>query len=283
MADDPRGGTGILYFDSLVHVTSDGKWFETAHDASVERLLRNLEEAAPARACVVGIAGFNMADDFVMSVCRKHSELLVPVAGVEPGAFASSREARAHLTGLSKAGFRAVKVHPAFSGIDLSDARVHALMDAAAETGMPVFLCTYLRSSRYRPSAPPLDLVHDLVRRHPETWMLLLHGGTTEVLAFSDLVRGADRLLLDLSFTLLRYRNSSLDPDLRYVLETLDRKCTVGSDFPEYRPSDARSRVLELMEGLPPHKIRNVLHDNLAVFLGARPPGGPSPILGAAA
>jgi predicted TIM-barrel fold metal-dependent hydrolase len=278
MAGDQRGTTEISFFDSLAHVTSDGKWFHTSHDASLERLLRNLEAAAPARACVVGIAGFNMADDFVLSVCRKHSDRLVPVAGMDPGAFSSSREARTHMTGLSKAGFRAVKVHPVLSGIDLSDSRVDHIMEAAAETAMPVFLCTWLRSGAYRPSARPLVLVHGLAHRHPETWTLLLHGGTTDLLEFSDLVRTSDRLLLDLSFTLLRYRGSSLDMDLRYVLEVLDRKVTVGSDFPEYRPADARARVLELMEDLPPQKIRNVLHDNLAVFLEARPPGRPSAI-----
>ena len=268
MAGDQRGTTEILYFDSLVHVTSDGKWFDTNHDASPERLMRNLDAAGPARACVVGIAGFNMEDDFVLSVCRKHSDQLVPVAGVDPGAFASSREARSHLTGLSKAGFRAIKVHPALSGIDLADPRVDHVMEAAAETAMPVFLCTWLRSVSYRPSSSPIDLVHGLARRHPETWTLLLHGGATDLLEFADLVRGSDRLVLDLSFTLLRYRNSSIDMDLRHVLETLDQKTTVGSDFPEYRPADARRRVLELMEDLPAPKVRNVLHDVLAVFLG---------------
>ena len=258
----------MLYFDSLVHVTTDGTWFHTRYDASLEHLLTSLQESAPARACVVGIDGYNMPHDFILEVCQRHPDLLIPVAGLNPHTLKTSRDAHKRVSELSGLGFRAVKLHPRLSSFDLNAPQVDWLMEALSKAGLPVFLCTILRGMLRVPSAPPVDLVYNLLNRHPETPTVLLHGGLTDLLAFSDMIRAFPNALLDLSFTLLRYCHSSIDLDLQYVLRRLDQKCTVGSDFPEYLPVEARQRVLELMEGLPLNKVENVLHANLSAILG---------------
>jgi len=106
--------------------------------------------------------------------------------------------------------------------------------------------------------APPVDLIYRLLVRHPNTKCLLIHGGTTDLLALSDIVRSLPNVLLDLSMTLLRYRGSSIDLDLHYVLSRLDQKCVVGSDFPEHLPDEAKRRVLELMNGCPSEKLASI-------------------------
>ncbi len=96
-----------------------------------------------------------------------------------------------------------------------------------------------------------------------ETRIVLLHGGGAHLLGMFEMVRMHAHLLLDLSFTLLRYAGSSLDVDMRFLCNTLDQRLTVGSDFPEYTPSAALERIVELSNGLPLAKCENVLFRNL--------------------
>ena len=70
-------------------------------------------------------------------------------------------------------------------------------------------------------------------------------------------------LILDVSFTLMRYAGSSIDLDIRFLCETLDQRVTVGSDFPEYVPADARARIAALADGVASDKLQNILFRNL--------------------
>jgi predicted TIM-barrel fold metal-dependent hydrolase len=113
-----------------------------------------------------------------------------------------------------------------------------------------------------------VDLVYQTFVRHAGVKVLFLHSGLAELLTYADLVRALPNTMMDLSCTLMKYRGSSLDIDFRYLFSNLDRRCTLGSDFPESTPSDVRSRVIELGYDLPQVKLENVCWKNLARFLG---------------
>ena len=70
--------------------------------------------------------------------------------------------------------------------------------------------------------------------------------------------------LLNLSFTIMRYRGSSrLDDDMHFLFKTTDQLVTVGSDFPEYSPADALARLATLTQGIDEHRIENICWRNL--------------------
>lgn len=255
------------FFDSLSHVTTDGAWFHTNHDASIGRLLASLDAAYPARACVVAIPGFNMPNSYILDVCRQNPDRLYPIAGCNPRDFSSETEAQQRLKQWAEEGFRGVKIHPRFSRVPLDEPCVDWLMSGATEAGLPVFLCTILNGLPRAVPARPVDLIDQLLIRHPDCSTILLHGATTDVLACSDLVRLHKNTLLDLSLTIMRYENSSLDQDFRFVLERLDQRCIVGSDFPEFTPDAVKERVLSLMAGLSREKVENVMFRNLAKLI----------------
>jgi hypothetical protein len=99
---------------------------------------------------------------------------------------------------------------------------------------------------------------------------VLAHGGVTELLKYADLVRFAPQLLLDLSFTIMKYAGSSLDLDLAYVIKNLDQRVCVGTDFPEFDHAALRKRFEALTRGLPAAKIRNAASENIRSFLGIK-------------
>ena len=84
---------------------------------------------------------------------------------------------------------------------------------------------------------------------------------------YAELARANSNVLLDLSYTIMRYRNTSLEPDFRHLFQTLDQRICVGTDFPEFGPQDVRNRIQELSDDLPHDKLENICYRNIMSFL----------------
>ena len=151
------------------------------------------------------------------------------------------------------------------------DARVLDLLTACGSIGIPVLFCSHLHG--LDPVAPGIT---EVVERYavvaPGTTLLIMHGGMSRLLDLFELARQFDNVHLDLSFTMNRYAGSSVDSDLRFVLENLDRKVTLGSDFPEYDHMATRTRFDALSEGIAAEKIENVLWNTARRIFGVESP-----------
>jgi predicted TIM-barrel fold metal-dependent hydrolase len=262
----PAPAGAVSFFDSLTHVTADGTWLgSTRHDARCERLLAELERCDSARACLVAIAGV-IDNETVLDTARRHPECFVPIGSLNPATFDSEHEIVDAVAQLATGGFAGLKLHPRLNGYDPLHMKVIRALRAAGDAGLIVFLDTLFRQpGRATRNAP--DLVDALAVAAPQTPMILLHGGGSQILAVSEVVAVHANLMLDLSFTIHRFAGSSVDDDLRFLMRTFDRRMVVGSDFPEYEPLATRDRVLNLSEGLDPLKSANVLTANLQRLL----------------
>ena len=248
-------------FDSLVHATRDGRWASGRHDASYARLVAELDRASVDRACLVGLPGV-VDDEYVLECAARSGGRLVPVAGVNPIEFSRTDTAAAGIRACARAGFSGIKLHPRLNGYDPLDERALAAIRAAGSERMIVLLDTLFRN-RSLPTRPAADTIDAVAHACPSTSIVLLHGGGPALLEIVDVVRAYPALVLDLSFTLLHYRGSSLDLDLRWTLEHFDRRIVIGSDMPEFTPADAFDRAAQLAEGLPAEKWANIAHANL--------------------
>lgn len=263
------------FFDSLTHITGDGSWLGERHfDASLPRLLSEMDAADCARACLVGIADFVDNAD-VIAAARLHPQRFVPIAGFNPRPLPTARRVEATVRALAQQGFAGIKLHPRLNGYDPLDDKCIAAIDAAGEHGMVVLLDTLFRRKGLATANAP-DVIDHLAAACPDTRMLLLHGAGPQMMELYEIVRCNDHLLLDLSFTLMRYRGSRrLDEDMRFLFSTCDQLVTIGSDFPEYAPRAILQRFGELSQGLEPHRLANILHGNLErLFAGYRVPIG---------
>jgi len=258
-----------MVFDSLTHITPDGRWFDTTLDASEKELLRQLDAAEVQRAVVVALAGY-IDNRFVLKVCHRHPGRLAPCASFNPAAFGGEKEARAELRReLNGAGYTALKLHPRLNRYDPLDPRCLAILEETAswEHPLPVWLDTlfYYRGGVLR--KPPVDTIHELVGRFPSLSFVLLHGGGSWVLQVAEAIRDCPNAFLDISFTLQRYRSSSIAADLRHLVSTFDRRVVFGSDFPEVSIGGALESFSEIASGIAPEKCANVLGANLSRIL----------------
>lgn len=113
---------------------------------------------------------------------------------------------------------------------------------------------------------PVYDVLYEICLNNLQSKIILLHGGYCELLETSEMIRPLGNVILDLSYTLLRFRETHLVDDIKFLFQTFDRRICIGSDFPENTISDVIKVIEEkkLAEGLNETSIGNILHDNLA-------------------
>jgi predicted TIM-barrel fold metal-dependent hydrolase len=252
----------VTRFDSLVHVTRTGRWLDDRHDASYARLMLELDRAAVAKACLVGLP--DVADNqYVLECANRSNGRLVPIAGIDPSRCAHDHAVRAEVAAVADAGFAGIKLHPRLNGYDPVGAACLASIRAASEHRLIVFLDTLFRQ-RPHTVDHAADIADRIAHECAGAKIVLLHGGGAALLELAEVVRLHPALVLDLSFTLLHYAGSSLDADIRWVMRRLDERIVIGSDMPEFTPTDAFARAEQLAEGLPAGKWANIACGNLA-------------------
>lgn len=249
--------------DSLTHVTPDGRWFGTRHDASFDRLRRELDASGTERAVVVALAGA-IENSFVSEVCARDSRL---VAGCSFDPTAHDDPAAAFRAELHDSGFRVLKLHPRLNRYDPLEPRCMAVLDelAAWERPMVVWIDTLFDVSRMARGS--VESAATLVARFPTLTFVLLHAAGPDALSLCEAVRPYGNANVDLSFTMHRWAGSSLDLDLAYLMRTFDRRLLFGSDFPEYGIAESIARLHDLGSDVANDKLTNILGGNLLRIL----------------
>lgn len=251
------------YFDSLTHITGDGSWLGDATcDASTTALLRAMDDGHVTRACLVGIADYVDNKD-VIAAARAHRDRLVPIAGLNPRVLPTVRRVEAAVAQIAAEGFAGIKLHPRLNGFDPLDAKSIAVFDAAAQHGLVVFLDTLFRQRGLVTRNAP-DVIDFIANACPDTRIVLLHATGPSMLESWEIVRMHSKLMIDFSFTIMRYAGSRIDDDIRFYMSNSDQLVCVGSDFPEYSPRAAFARFEGLAADIDRSRWENMVYNNLA-------------------
>ena len=254
----------IPIFDSLTHPTLSGNWFKIRNKSSFEFLKNEILQQKFIGACAVGISGLEKYNHKLFIEKCKTIPKIYPVAGFNPNTIDISKELRE----IKKLGYKGIKIHPRFNKIKLNGSNILETFKIAEKENLIVFLCTFFSTNIIEmPISDPFwDLVK-LIKEAPELKIILLHGGVQELMKYAELVRFNDNLLLDISYTMIRYKNSSLRYDIDYLFKHLDQKICIGSDFPEYSLSDLRKTFNYYSDKISRKKSENIAYKNIIAFL----------------
>jgi predicted TIM-barrel fold metal-dependent hydrolase len=252
----------IALFDSLVHPVGEE---QKELQVSFLKIKREMKAAGFTQACAVRMnANRNPTQEKVFVDLSRQLKVFSPIALIDPHANVTpAREIKR----LKDLGFVGVKFHPRTTKHNWSHPALPEYLMEAGRQELVVMLCTYSHFAlcELDPS-DHLNSLKTLLKTAVETRIMLMHGGDIRLLEYSELVRANPNLLLDLSFTVLKYAGSSLDMDLRFLFSQFDRRICIGTDYPEFSHNATRCRFEIFARGLAADKKKNIGHNNLKSF-----------------
>lgn len=225
--------------------------------------------ALAAEAADAGLAGavvlpLDLDPLAVLAGARTHPELVV-FACVNP----SEPDCHERLAEQAAAGCRGLKLHPRVQRFTLADPGLPDLIRHAGRLGLPVLIDCFpwgVLDERLMPLA-----FDPLAKAAPEATIIMAHAGGIRLYDAMMVAKSNRNVLLDLSFSLLYFRGSSLHSDLAYVIPSVGAgRFLYGSDHPDRPLAAALADSLDALERLrlPDGDIERILHRNAAELLG---------------
>lgn len=254
-----------MIVDAHVHITPDGKWFNTDYNASLVSLVSELEMASIDKAVLLPIEGF-ISNDFIVESCRKYPDRLIGFASVNPLQCQKAiRELECYVT---QFGLRGLKLHPRLQGFHPLSKGVISLLSKAVELGIPIIFDTFPRGG-YLPIKDTLPLVYDeLSRIVPEAKIILAHSGGHRVLDAMAVAKSNPNVYLGISFCISYYWNSSVIKDLLFAIRKVGaHRVIYGSDYPEMRIASYYVKATELLASLSKEEKDLIFGDNISSLL----------------
>lgn len=219
-----------MIIDAHIHLTPDGRWFNTNYDASAETALRQMDRAGIDMAAVIPMPGPEQRE-FVKLVVEKYSGRFVTGFTINS---LSDKEHDELENWLREKTARFVKVHPRLTGLPPLDPGLDRFFASAEEAGVPVVFDTYIRGLEV-PLAGLTPFAYDrLARRRPDLKIVLAHAGAHRVMDALAVAQTHANVYLEMSHVLAYFKDTSLEKDFAFAMNRMDRKLIHGSDFPEY-------------------------------------------------
>jgi len=239
--------------DAHLHVSEDGRWFDTKYNATLSALTEQMDMGGIAKGVILGLAQLEQ-NDYLRKICGESKGRLFALASFDP-----TKQAVDGLTPYLDSGlFKGVKLHPRRENYSPMDERVFPLYETASKNGWAINFDAFAHSTRL-----PMDELRPAVfdriaKKFPELKMVLSHCAAPWVMEAFFAAKSNPNLYLDCSFIIERFRNSSVLMDLLYTARHLDAKLIYGSDFPEEQAHRYLSLARVEFNELPEEKKRNI-------------------------
>lgn len=156
-----------------------------------------------------------------------------------------------------------MKIHPRqLHGIPAQDS-LRTIFQFVNERDFLLSFCTYpLIQSSGIFSLRPHESLYPLMQEFPDTKIVFVHGGMQDLLGLSEVVRRFSNAYIDTSLLIPRMSKTSLNFDLRWLFQTLDRKILFGTDYPDQNIESTLTEVSDMLSSLSIAKQNNILREN---------------------
>jgi predicted TIM-barrel fold metal-dependent hydrolase len=223
-----------MIIDAHVHLVEPGspaaQLFRTP--ARPEDLLAQMDQGGIDAAIVLGLPGYQIPEE-VLKLCGAAPKRFFPLLGVNP-LNSSDRE---RISRARADGFYGIKLHPRLSQVPVTPEIFGPVMERAAAANLPVLFDAVPQSPHVPLSQLEYQAFDILARRFRQVKIVLAHACAPHVLGAYTVAKANPNVYLDVSFSLAYYAGSSVEMDIGFISDNLDRFVLYGSDFPQY-PAD---------------------------------------------
>jgi len=255
-------------FDANCHPTLNGDWTDGRSGMTFKEMKEYLKSLKFTGACAVGISGVgNYSHKEFFNESIKHNGFYNPVASIISRNYQELENEFNEIVGI---GYKTIKIHFRDSHIEHMERYFQEILRLANLKSINLYVCTYTASDiSENDIVTSMDLLKTVLRasqREPNVKIVLAHAGVTSLMEYSLWVRHNKNILLDLSFTLQKYNNSSLALDLNYLAENMDERICFGSDLPDIKINDFEES-LGFFSKVDKSKQENIYSENIKRFL----------------
>ena len=251
-----------MLIDAHVHVSENGKWFETSHDASIGRLLREMDAAKVDRAVLLPLVGV-LSNKGAAKFCRRYPDRLLGFGTVD--LYDKERTLLQQVDEIRELGLRGIKLHPRFQEFSPNSETLFPLYDAASTAGLPIVFCGWPQCRSRRVTLQSIaPYVYDrLAKQFPELKIVIAHMGGHRVLDAYFVARSNSNVYLDASYAFWALKDTSAYQDLVFTLRNLTEKVIFGSDFPEMNLVHYTRQIMAEVDNLRNDRRGAILAGNL--------------------
>jgi predicted TIM-barrel fold metal-dependent hydrolase len=219
-----------MIVDGHTHLFESGRGGPLDRPASALDLLREMDRHGVDRAVVLPLPGV-ATNDFVQELCVRHPDRLV---GLYTPEFDAPQSVIARMEAFcARHAVHGLKIHPRQQGVSVSDPVVRDVLGWASERALTVIFDVFLWGpSLGNPDLEPLAY-HAVARAYPDLPIVLGHAGGHKIMDAFLVAKSNPNVFLDVSFTPLYFRGSSVGDDVGFVCRRLPPgRVLYGSDFP---------------------------------------------------
>jgi predicted TIM-barrel fold metal-dependent hydrolase len=135
---------------------------------------------------------------------------------------------------------KGLKMHPRVQNVTVEDPIVSNVLDWAAVRCIPILFDVFPYGPSLGQTATYPLAYHEIARRLPNLRMVLAHAGGYRMMEAFLVAKANPAVHLDVSFTPVYFKNSSLANDCAFLCERLPAgRVLYGSDFPYVRFADS--------------------------------------------
>jgi predicted TIM-barrel fold metal-dependent hydrolase len=256
----------IPIFDSNIHFTSKNGFINPAdkNNKIAPDLLENMNLNNIRWAFIINDNYGNKSDNFV-EVTKSTFGGFFPIFNIKVPDLRNENEIYSEIKKIKKANYVGIKIHLRSCGISFTYKLLPEILKISYYEGLCNFICTYYYSNN-KDSAGNPDLLVDLLYSIKDIKVVLLHGGGVRLLETMEIARAFENTLLDLSYTLIKYKGSSLDLDINYLFKNFDKRICIGTDFPEFSHRELRDTFDFYSLKISEDKQRNIAFRNIINF-----------------
>ena len=255
-----------MIIDGHVHITEDGKWFDTHHNASLARLIDELNNSEIEKAVLLPIAPFT-SNKFIASICQQYPDKFIGFGSLNPIDDNAATILKNVFPGL---GLKGLKIHPRLQNFSLTDEKAINTIKNAAEQNLPIVIDAWIGKNLN--DIQLIDDIENLAELVPEAKIIFTHLGGFAHDRVPDMAKNHDNIYFDLSFVLTYFDIDYLEANIIPIMKDIDAsRLMYGSDFPEVNLANSFSATkLLLYEHFNPKENKLIFGKNMMKLIQER-------------
>lgn len=246
-----------MIVDCHTHIFETGRGGPFNLPSSADDLVREMDAHGVDISIVLPLPGV-ATNEFVQRECARHPGRLAPLYNPEFGE--PNETLRKMVAFFDSYAPKGLKIHPRNQGVSVEDEVVIKVLQWADEKGLPVLFDVFPWGKSLDNMALHPLAYHRVAQKLPNLKLILAHAGGYKLTEAYMVAKSNPNVFLDISFTPLYFKGSSLVSDCGVVCGLLPPgRVLYGSDFPSVRYGDSLEAARNLLTNIGDQIIAEIM------------------------